>query len=125
MHRVGRGGTPSVEKRRAVDRRSAFTSAGRPAQRLVGGLRRAVGPVDAGLPAGEVVLVDQVEVEVGADERLAVGDLDRVGELHRLVEPGPRALVGRLRSATSAGSGLASVSVPVYAPTCAGSGTVW
>src|SRR5581483_6480282 len=49
--------------------------AGRPAERLVRGLRRAVRVVDAGLPAGQVLLVDQVEVEVGADERLAVGKL--------------------------------------------------
>ena len=53
----------------------------------VGRLRRPVGPEDARLPAVEVSLVGELEVEEGADRGLAVGELDRRREL--------RALVGR------------------------------
>src|SRR5439155_4829736 len=48
-------------------------------------LARAVPPEQAGLPASELVLVEELEVEEPRDGRLAVRKQDRVAELTRLI----------------------------------------
>ena len=92
LHRTRPRRCTAGRQRGAVDGPRVHLSRGVP-ERLVGGFRRAVRPEHPGLPAAEVALVDQVEVEVGADRRLAGCDPDRVGELHRLIDARPDARV--------------------------------
>src|SRR5205085_12274924 len=57
-------------------------------------LRRPVGADEAGLPARELRLVLELEVEPGTDERLAVGEADRSVDLRRLLLLRDRVAVG-------------------------------
>ena len=95
LHR-GRPRRDACRRERGAVDRPCVDFARRLAKSLVGGFRLAVGPEDTRLPARQVALVVEMEIEVRADRRLAVGDADRVLELHRLVDAGALAAVGRL-----------------------------
>src|SRR5204862_2048794 len=82
-----RGRRRGARHLRAVDVLAAHL-VDRPLEGVVGGLTGAVSPQEPRLPAAELVLVQQLEVEEPRHGRLAVREEDRIPELRRLVDRG-------------------------------------